>query len=651
MRIMKKNLLYALMLVCTITLFASCNGDDDNGKGEETPLAQQIVGTYRGQLEVSVDETDLEPSQQYIYVKDAGNVVSVELKDFSVQLEADKDPFNVEDITFSNVPVEKVEGVVQLKETKLTINDATLGELQATLVGTEVSGKMDLNITVYSSTLKKNIKAIFSGDKINSDPKDFAEEIASWYAREDLKLTGIEIDPELMKSSVKGISIVRAGYNKIGIESAVFYFVGDKGKYLEIKSMDIQKTQNGIELLEATAVSKYDKKVSFVVSGTIVDNKLTLNVTMSDGTDTAEYVFTGSYKHTDAAIDKMTIKSDVVTVQPEIGDVDSNEASIVFYVKAGTSKDKLSLVPEFEISSGATLYYNDKVYVKGTAIDFSTEQNFKVTAESGQTYVVYTVKTAVLQDDFSFATNFDNDWEHVDFADEVSYDEPGLGWATSNGGVAYIKGMFPNLYAKNKPNAVVVSNDSKTGKAARLETLDTTGMFVWITSIPKVTSGSVYSGVFEVNIANTLMSTKFGYPCMKKPVAFKGSYKYTAGKIYYTCIVPDPKKAHEVKEDATKKDSPAINAVLYEVDRYAFDFLDGTNLLDSDKVIAIASVDGKEQAEYTDFSVDFKFKDGKNFDPAKKYKLAVVCSSSKDGDKFSGAPGSVLYVDNLEVTF
>lgn len=94
-----------------------------------------------------------------------------------------------------------------------------------------------------------------------------------------------------------------------------------------------------------------------------------------------------------------------------------------------------------------------------------------------------------------------------------------------------------------------------------------------------------------------------------------------------------------------------MNVVLYEVDTYAFDILDGTNLLTSDKIVAIASVDGKEQAEYTDFSVDFKFKDGKNFDPAKKYKLAVVCSSSKDGDKFSGAPGSVLYVDDLEVTF
>lgn len=643
---MKKNLLFLLMLICSMSLFTACNDDDDNGKGEETPLAQQIAGTYSGNLEVSLDGTDLGTSKQHIYVKDAGNVVSVELKDFSIQLEADKDPFNVEDITFSNVPVEDVEGIVQFKETKVTINHATLGELQATLVGTEVSNKIDLDITVYASTLKKNIKVLFTGDKINSEPKDFAGEIASWYSREDLKLTGIEIDPELLQSSVKGISIVRAGYNKIGIASTVFYFVGDKGKYLEIKSMDIQKTQNGIELLEATAVSKYDKKVNFVVSGAIVDNQLTLNVTMSDGTDKAEYVFTGSYKRTDAAIVKMTINSDVVVLQPEISEVSSNKAKIVIYKKAGTSDEQLSLVPEFEISSGATLYYKNEPYVKGTAIDFSKEQEFKVTAESGQTSVTYTVNTAELVQDFSFASNFDGKWEKKTSMG-ISFDEPGAGWATSNEGVAYIKGMFPNLYAPEKTNAVVVSEDGKTGKAARLESLDTTGMDAWITSVPKVTSGSVFSGTFVVDPINTLKSTKFGYPCFKKPVAFKGSYKFTAGATYYTC--PDPSKAHIFEKDDTKKDLPAMNAVLYEVNNYAFDFLDGTNLLTSDKIVAIASVDGKEQAEYTDFSVDFKF--SKSFDPAKKYKLAIVCSSSKDGDKFSGAPGSVLYVDDLEVTF
>lgn len=52
---------------------------------------------------------------------------------------------------------------------------------------------------------------------------------------------------------------------------------------------------------------------------------------MSDGTDKAEYVFTGSYKRTDAAIVKMTINSDVVVLQPEISEVSSNKAKIVIY--------------------------------------------------------------------------------------------------------------------------------------------------------------------------------------------------------------------------------------------------------------------------------------------------------------------------------
>ena len=37
---MKKNLLFLLMLICSMSLFTACNDDDDNGKGEETPLAQ-----------------------------------------------------------------------------------------------------------------------------------------------------------------------------------------------------------------------------------------------------------------------------------------------------------------------------------------------------------------------------------------------------------------------------------------------------------------------------------------------------------------------------------------------------------------------------------------------------------------------------------
>lgn len=646
---MKKSLLYLFMFVCSVSLFTSCSDDDDidNGKGNETPLAQKIMGTYSGDLELSVEDLKIGTSKQQVYVNDAGNTVSVEIKDFSVQFEADADPLILENIVISDIPVEEVEGTVQLKETKTTMSHPTFGELQLTLIGTEASDKMDLNITVYASTLKKNIKALFSGDKINTDTSDFAGDVASWYSCEDLKLTGIEVSPEYIEKFA-GIPIIRAGYNKVGIGSTVFYFTGDKGKYLEIPSMNIQKTKNGIELLEAEAVSKYDKKVNFVVSGVIVDNKLTLNVTMSDGTDKAEYVFTGSYKRTDAAIEKMTINNDVVTVQPEISEINQNKADIVIYTKTGTTDEQLSLVPEIEISAGATLYLNNEPYVKGTAVDFSKSQKFKVTAESGQTSVTYTVNTAELQS-HSFASSFDGEWENVD----GSYDEPGDGWATSNGGVSLIKLMFPQLYAPTDPDAVTKSTDGKTANAARLETLDTKGMASFMPgvfpAVPKVTSGSVFTGAFEVNIGNTLKSTKFGYPCLKKPIAFTGTYKFKSGDVYYTC--KDPEKSEEAVATEGKKDEPAINAVLYEVNTYAFDVLDGTNLFTSDNVVAIASVDAKEQATYTDFNVTFAYKEGKSFDATKKYKLAIVCSSSKDGDKFSGAPGSVLYVDDLAVTF
>ena len=104
--------------------------------------------------------------------------------------------------------------------------------------------------------------------------------------------------------------------------------------------------------------------------------------------------------------------------------------------------------------------------------------------------------------------------------------------------------------------------------------------------------------------------------------------------------------------EVDKTDAPAINAVLYEVTNFSTDYLDGTNLLTSDKIVAIASVaDAGTQAQYTSFNVTFEWKDGKSWDASKKYKLAIVCSSSKDGDKFSGAPGSVLFVDELSISF
>ena len=59
---MKKNLLYLLALVCSLTLFAACSSDDDDSdnKNNENPpeeeaviTAPDVIGTYWGNLDIS----------------------------------------------------------------------------------------------------------------------------------------------------------------------------------------------------------------------------------------------------------------------------------------------------------------------------------------------------------------------------------------------------------------------------------------------------------------------------------------------------------------------------------------------------------------------------------------------------------------------
>lgn len=66
--------------------------------------------------------------------------------------------------------------------------------------------------------------------------------------------------------------------------------------------------------------------------------------------------------------------------------------------------------------------------------------------------------------------------------------------------------------------------------------------------------------------------------------------------------------------------------------------------------VAVARLeDGTDKAEWTAFNVPFEYLEGKAYDKEKTYKLAIICSSSKEGDKFKGAVGSTLIVDELEV--
>lgn len=660
---MQKKIFYFFMVICTMSFFSSCK-DDDKNDIPQTDWATEIAGTYKGDLGVAVDGNELGSSTQFIYIsRENKNVTKLELRNFKISVAGTA--LQVGDIMVSNIPVTAANTSVMLEETTAQINHPALGQLNVTVSGTITNGKAALHITVFAVTLNQNIEVSFDGNKTDEveDNTDYAAEVAAWYARESLKVSGDTIDS---KWPSDGISVEYDNFNTIFIKTFYLSFPANEGSTTTTRSIpqidSIILVKDGNKLVIDTMNilvpprSKQDTAY-LVLSGNFEGKTLTLNMTLSTKDKKADYVFKGTKKLTGASLESFTLSSSIVTVQPEISREGSNNFPIMFYVKEGTTDAQLNLVPTFKISDGATITQGGVEYVPGTPVDFSKEQKFTVNSQSGKTKNIYVINHEVLNTTFDFGSGFEA-WEikneTTDSANMYSmYDEPANGWATSNEGARWIKMMYDNLYSKAAPYPVTPSTDVKSGtKAARLETLNTTGQAGFagfIPAIPKVTSGTVYSGVFKVEITNTLKSTKFGYPCMKKPVSFQGSYKYTPGETYYYCA--DPTKANEVKKDDSKTDAPAINAVLYEVNSYAFDFLDGTNLQTSEKVVARASLkDASAKSAYTDFNIDFEWGSNK-FDPNKKYKLAIVCSSSKDGDKFSGAPGSVLFVDDLKVTF
>lgn len=162
--------------------------------------------------------------------------------------------------------------------------------------------------------------------------------------------------------------------------------------------------------------------------------------------------------------------------------------------------------------------------------------------------------------------------------------------------------------------------------------------------VPAITSGSVFTGKFDMDFLEQgkLYCTRFGVLYDKKPVVFKGWYKYTPGEKFI-----DGTDVNNIVEVKDRIDECAIQAVLYKVDTDD-EVLTGFDINTSEKRVAVAALSDKTaKVDYTYFEIPFEFL--KDYEEGAKYKLAIVCSSSKEGDLFKGAGGSTLILDELEV--
>lgn len=451
----------------------------------------------------------------------------------------------------------------------------------------------------------------------------------------------------LAKDVPQKIYISKAGTNQIKLELKEFSFMGIALGTIEISNSELVKkgdeyTFTGSQPLKLNVVGDCSATVVGTMNGKTINVNIDVNVPALK--QTVKVNFTGNKlagtENAEAKITAFTFDNELVVEQPVL---DEAKGTITFKVgDTATDAELAALVPTITISDKAVVSP-----VTGVAQDFSAGKSvtYTVVAEDGtvKTYIVSMAGSLnVLR--FSF-----EEWENVD---RVELGE-GVGF---NG---YIKPKPTKILATSSEGAAMLglygitdmpvfkTDDKKDGDyAIRLVTVDTSLKANAI--VPALTAGSLFTGIFDIDgLGDTfdkLNCTLFGISYDKKPLRFKGWYKYTPGVKF----IDGSDYAHIV-DVPNKKDECSIAAILYKVDADD-EVLTGHDINTSPKRVAVAVLaDGTAKTDYTGFDLPFTFLEGKSYEAGAKYKLAIVCSSSKEGDAFKGAGGSTLILDELEV--
>lgn len=466
------------------------------------------------------------------------------------------------------------------------------------------------------------------------------EELAGTYKGTlDIEVAGAPMATGLPKN----ITIAKAGNNVVTLELKDFSFMGMNLGTIKLDKCVLR--QNGTSYTftgnQELNMPNGIGKCNVAVNGTFNNGRAeaNLDIQVLQLGQTVKVVYKGSKltgsesseaKITSFTFDTGTAANAIVTEQPVI----NADNTITFKVNENATAEQLkALVPTIVVSEKAT--YS----VEGGTADFSKDVVYTVLAENGNSSQ-YTVKspsrTAILKYTF-------DEWVvvHPGLKNEYSNPAPTNELSTSNEGAGLLatlgfKGGFPVSEEQNGYNGT---------SSAKLVTLYTKGAGFGMA--PAITSGSLFTGAFVTNASDQLSSTRFGIPYDKKPLLFKGVYKYAPGDNYV-----DGSDKKNVLENLEIVDECSIMAVLYEATDADGNeiILTGHDIANSDYRVATAAlVDCTAKADWTSFELPFTNLEGKTYDSSKSYKLAIVCSSSKQGAAFKGAVNSTLIVDDFEV--
>lgn len=302
------------------------------------------------------------------------------------------------------------------------------------------------------------------------------------------------------------------------------------------------------------------------------------------------------------------------------------------------SHDLAQLAPEFVLTEGATISPES-----GTVRDFSNGAlEYVVTSQDGKWHKSYWLRFDVsgLVTKYSFE-NYKLEPNNGKYY--VWYEESSDGdndcWASGNAGFGLSRySALPDEYP------TIPYAQGYSGSCLKLVTRST-GSFGEMAN-RRLAAGNMFLGTFDVTFAltNTLACTSFGIPFAQKPRSLYGYYQYTAGDVFWD------EKGNEIDS----VDEFNIYAVFFkntDKDGNAV-VLHGNDVLTNENIVATAEIDNSDETTgWSCFDIPFIYRKEVNATLLESYgySITIVFSASKGGDTYTGAVGSTLLVDEVEL--
>ncbi len=324
--------------------------------------------------------------------------------------------------------------------------------------------------------------------------------------------------------------------------------------------------------------------------------------------------------------------------------VPSADSVVTFYVRRNHTADLSTLEPRLVLTPGATV-----VHTGGTVDpDEGGRLHYRVTSEDRLWHRDYTVALTPLLRTVNDTVAFDFEHFELDPREQRYYiwhnvkEDGTLGSEWANGNPGFRLSMSS---AKPEDYPSVPLADGYDGYGIQLTTRST-GPFGAMAG-KRLAAGNFFLGAFDVTkaLTNALQATAFGVPFDREPMTMTGYYQYVPGPTF------QDKDGNAV---AGRTDKAAVYAVFYRNHDAAGNtvVLHGDDVKTNAQIIAMADMGEVPVADtWTPFTITFDYTEAVDYDllANRGYSLAIVFSSSNEGDHFEGAIGSRLCIDKVRV--